>query len=373
MRIRRITLHHISLRLRSPFVTSYGAHTDRETIVVEAEDENGVTGWGECVAFAEPSYTEETVVTAWHMMERFLIPSLFGADIGHPRETALLFAKVKRNQMAKAGLETAVWDLHARLHGMPLARAIGGTRTEIESGVAVGLQPSAGHLHAAIERYLNDGYKRVKVKIKPGHDVALIRGIRERFPDLALMADANSAYTLEDAAHLAQLDRYGLMMIEQPLAADDIIDHARLQQQLATPICLDESLITAEDVRKALSLGSCRIVNVKIGRVGGWSEAIRIHDLCLARGVPLWCGGMLETGIGRAHNIALASLPGFTLPGDISASSRYWERDIVFPEVTVRDGKIAVSAEPGIGYEVDRDYLQKVTLHRQTFTGSDFA
>jgi len=367
MRIEQITLHRICLQLKSPFATSYGAYTDRETILVEVRDESGATGWGECVAFATPWYTEETVETAWHMMERYLIPTLLRREIVHPDEVLPLFAFVKRHHMAKAGLEMAVWDLYARRRGQPLATVIGGVRQEIETGVAVGLQETQEKLYRVIEQYLSDGYRRIKVKIKPGLDVELVRGIRAHFPDLPLMADANSAYTLDDVALLKQLDDFGLMMIEQPLAADDIVDHAELQKQLRTPICLDESLVACEDVRKAIMLGSCRVVNVKIGRVGGLSEAIRIHDLCHSRGVPLWCGGMLETGVGRAHNIALATLPGFTLPGDISASSRYWERDIIVPEVSVRAGKIAVPDRPGIGYEMDRDYLRHVSLHVQTY------
>ena len=367
MRIEQITLHRICLQLKSPFATSYGAYTDRETILVEVRDESGATGWGECVAFATPWYTEETVETAWHMMERYLIPTLLHCEIAHPDEVLPLFAFVRRHHMAKAGLEMAVWDLYARRRGQPLATVIGGVRQQIETGVAVGLQETPEKLYRVIEQYLADGYRRIKVKIKPGHDVELVRGIRAHFPDLPLMADANSAYTLEDVALLKQLDDFGLMMIEQPLAADDIVDHAELQKQLRTPICLDESLVACEDVRKAIMLGSCRVVNVKIGRVGGLSEAVRIHDLCHSRGVPLWCGGMLETGVGRAHNIALATLPGFTLPGDISASSRYWERDIIVPEVTVSDGRIAVPDRPGIGYEMDRDYLRHVSLHVQTY------
>lgn len=367
MRIDQITLHRIGLQLKAPFATSYGQYTDRETILVELQDESGTIGWGECVAFATPWYTEETVETAWHMMERYLIPTLLHREIAHPEEVLPLLSFVKRHHMAKAGLEMAVWDLYAKRQGKPLASVIGGTRQEIETGVAVGLQASPEQLYRVIEQYLSDGYRRIKCKIKPGLDVDLVRGIRKQFPDLPLMADANSAYTLEDAEHLKRLDEYGLMMIEQPLAADDIIDHAELQKQLATPICLDESLVSSEDVRKALTLGSCQVVNVKIGRIGGLSEAIRVHDLCAARNVPIWCGGMLETGVGRAHNIALASLPGFTLPGDISASSRYWDRDIISPEVTVHDGKIKVSDQPGIGYEVDRDYLRHVTLQVQVY------
>jgi len=367
MLIQRITLYQIRMQLRSPFVTSYGAYTDRETILVEVEEKSGVTGWGECVAFATPWYTEETIGTAWHMMEQFLIPPLLGQPFEHPSEVNALFTSVKRNQMAKAGLETAVWDMYAKLCGLPLAQVLGGTRQEIETGVAAGLQKSPEQLYSLIEQYVSEGYKRIKVKIKPGTDIELLRNIRSVFPHLPLMADANSAYTLNDVQHLQKLDEFGLMMIEQPLAADDIIDHAKLQQRLTTPICLDESLVTYDDVRKAIELGSCQVVNLKIGRVGGLSEALRIHELCAEHGIPVWCGGMLETGIGRAHNIALASLPGFTLPGDISASSRYWERDVIAPEVTLREGKITLSDQPGIGYEIDHEYIHSLTLRSESF------
>lgn len=367
MHIASITLHQIRMPLKSPFAASYGVYHDRETILIEVQDESGCIGWGECVAFAEPWYTEETIGTAWHIMESFLIPQLLGKRLDHPREVSRLFAGIKRNPMAKAGLETAVWDLYAKLQGKPLAEMLGGVRKEIETGIAIGLQPTTKKLYEAIDRSLEAGYRRVKVKIKPGMDIDLIRSIRAGYPDLALMADANSAYTPADAPHLKRLDEYKLMMIEQPLDAEDIIDHAALQKQLATPICLDESLVSLDHVRHALTLGSCRVVNIKIGRVGGLSSALQIHDLCASHGVPVWCGGMLETGIGRAHNIALATLPSFTLPGDISASDRYWERDVISPPVAVSDGKIAVPEGPGIGVEVDREYLGHVTLRMQHY------
>lgn len=370
IRIKRVTLYHISMQLKSPFATSYGAYTDRETVLVEAEDESGVIGWGECAAFSTPWYTEETIGTAWHMMEDFLIPLLLDSTLEHARDIGPLFSIFKRNHMAKAALETAVWDVYAKLQDLPLAKMLGGVRQEIETGVAVGLQETPQQLYRLIDRYLQEGYRRVKVKIKPGNDIELLRGIRREFPDLKLMADANSAYTLQDMEHLKRMDEFGLMMIEQPLASDDIIDHAKLQQELATPICLDESLVSYEDVRKALELGSCRVVTLKIGRVGGLTEAIRIHDLCAAHGIPVWCGGMLDTGIGRAHNIALATLPGFTLPGDISASSRYWERDVISPKVTVQDGLVRVSEKPGIGYEVDLDYIRKIATRTEIFERS---
>jgi len=367
MYIQSIKLHRICLQLKAPFVTSNGAYTDRETVLVEIQDEQGIQGWGECVAFSTPWYTEETVDTAWIMLEQFLIPLLLHQSFNHPSELAELFKPIRRNYMAKAGLEMAVWDLYSRLQRIPLAQAIGGVKPEIEAGVAVGLQPTDTELYRVIEQYIQDGYRRVKVKIKPGQDVELIRGIRRAFPELPLMADANSAYTLADIDRLKRLDEFGLLMIEQPLGADDIIDHAKLQQYIDTPVCLDESIVTLEDARKAIELGSCKIINVKLGRVGGFNEALHIHDLCRRHGIALWCGGMLETGIGRAHNIALASLSQFVLPGDISASSRYWERDVILPEVTIKNGKVTVTSQPGIGYEVDEDYIRTITLKSQLF------
>lgn len=367
MLIESITLHRINMPLRTPFTASYGTYTERESIIVEMTDRTGHTGWGECVAFATPWYTEETIDTAWHVLQDFLIPTLLdpdqnGEQISHPSELSARFQLVKRHHMAKASLEMAAWDLYAKINRIPLAQAIGGNKKEVEAGVAIGLQKSETALFQLIQTYIEQGYNRIKVKIKPGTDIDLIRGIRNQFPDIALMADANTAYTLQHSDHLAQLDDFGLLMIEQPLADDDIIDHAKLQAQLATPLCLDESIVSYESARQAIELDSCRIINLKIGRVGGISEAKRIHDLCVAHHVPVWCGGMLETGIGRAHSIALASLPGFTLPGDLSPSARYWERDIVSPEITVKHGKITVPTTPGIGFAVDREYLQAVTI-----------
>lgn len=363
MNIQTIKLHRINMVLKSPFATAQGTYTDRESIIVEMVDSAGHVGWGECVAFATPWYTEETTETAWHVLERFLIPTLLDQrnDVVHPEVLPDLFQSIKRHHMAKASLEMAAWDLYAKQHKITLSEAIGGTKHEVEAGVAIGLQQTESELFALIESYIQQGYNRIKVKIKPGNDIALIETIRSRFPQLQLMADANSSYSLQQSELLAKLDDYNLLMIEQPLADDDIIDHAKLQAKLSTPICLDESIVSYESARQAIELGSCRVINIKIGRVGGITEAKRIHDLCLANDIPVWCGGMLETGIGRAHNIALSSLSGFTIPGDLSASSRYWERDIITPEVTVTSGRITVPTAPGIGYEVDRDFLQSIT------------
>lgn len=367
MRIDRITLHHIRLKLKVPFVTSYGAYRDRDTLIVEMADEAGNVGWGECVAFATPWYTEETLDTAWLMMERFLMPAVFAEPVAHPADLSDRFRTVRRNPMAKAGLEQACWDLYSKRAGMPLHEALGGSRRQVEAGVAVGMQGSEDELLRRIDAYLAEGYRRIKVKIGPGRDADPLRAIRRRFPGVQLLADANSAYTLDDLPQLKALDEFGLLMIEQPLDADDLVDHALLQKALATPVCLDESIAGFGDARRALDLGSCRVINIKSGRVGGLAEARRIHDLCRDRGVPVWCGGMLESGIGRAHNIALATLPNFTIPGDLSASSRYWEKDIVEPEVTVKAGNIAVPDSPGIGFAVDREYLARVTVRKQSF------
>jgi o-succinylbenzoate synthase len=367
MNIKKVTLHFIAMDLLSPFVTSYGKVQKREMIIVEAEDADGITGWGEVVAFSIPWYTEETIQTCFHILDEFLIPSLLKGKFEHPEDLTAVFSPVKRNHMAKAGLDTALWDLYAQKQDRPLAAVLGGKKDKIEAGVVVGIDDISKML-AKIERHLKEGYKRFKVKIKPGYDYELIRQIRREYPSLPLMADANSAYTLQDIKRLRRLDEFGLMMIEQPLDSDDIVDHAKLQREMNTPICLDESIVSYDDVRKAIELGSCRIINVKVGRVGGLTEAKRIHDLCLGQQIDLWVGGMLESGVSRAHNIALASLPGFTIPGDISASSRYWEKDVIVPEVTVTDGYIQVPEKSGIGFKVDREFLKKVTYETKTYT-----
>lgn len=362
MNIQSVELYRIGMELKSPFVTSNGSYKDRETILIEVIDTMGNAGWGECVAFSTPWYTEETVQGAWYMLEQFLIPALLGHDIEHPTELPTLFQHVKRNQMAKAGLEMAVWDLYARMMNKPLYQLIGGSQQELKVGVAIGLQQSLDDYYRLIEQYSAEGYERIKIKIKRGQDIELVAAIRARYPELPLMVDANSSYDLGDLAHLQQLDQYELMMIEQPLASDDIIDHAKLQRMMTTPICLDESIITVEDVRKAIELGSCKVINVKLGRVGGLTEAIRIHNLCQEHHIPIWCGGMLESGIGRAHNMALASMNQFTIPGDISASSRYWHKDIISPEVELHNGRVQLSSEAGIGYNVDRDFIEQLSL-----------
>lgn len=348
-------------------MTHLGTVGDREAILVEIIDKHGNKGYGEAVAFSSPWYTEETVKTCFHMLKDYFIPLLSGKIIAHPSEiTPLLDKHFKRNQMAKAAIETACWDLYAKEREVSLSRLLGGTKTEIPAGVVVG----TNSLETAIEQiesYLHDGYKRVKVKISPENDVELIGGIRSRFPDLPLMADANSAYSLQHLEQLKALDEYGLLMIEQPLAYDDIIDHAILQKELQTPICLDESIVTLTDAQQAIQLRSCRVINIKIGRVGGLQTAKSIHDLAIQNGIQVWCGGMLEFGVSRAHNIALASLHGFTIPGDLSASSRYWDEDIVVPEVVVKNGFIAVPKGTGIGFSLNEPSLNESLIHQELF------
>ncbi|WP_449538400.1 o-succinylbenzoate synthase [Ferdinandcohnia sp. Marseille-Q9671] len=363
MTIKKVTLHLIEQNLLSPFVSSAGKVSERESILVELEDSDGAVGWGEVVAFSSPWYTEETIKTSWHMLTDFLVPHILKQVIEHPEQLQESFQFVKRNHMAKASIDMALWDLYAKKQGLPLSKVIGGTRDTIDSGVVVSINSIEQVLHK-IKEHNDEGYKRIKIKIKPGMDYNVLTQIRREFPTVPLMVDANSAYTLRDIEKLKALDEFGLMMIEQPLGEEDIVDHSKLQKEIITPICLDESITTVEDARKAIELGSCRVMNIKIGRVGGITEAIRIHNLCMSHEIPVWCGGMLETGISRAHNIALASLPNFTIPGDISASSRYWSKDVITPEVTIENGCIAVPKQPGIGYIVDRNWIKKVTKEK---------
>lgn len=370
MHLERITLFHIQMPLAQPFETSFGVEHERECIVVRAEAESAV-GWGECVAGSGPWYSSETVVTAWHILSHFLIPSLLGQSLAGPEEVFDRCARVRGNQMAKAGLEMALWDLAAAHRGLPLANLLGGTRDRVPVGVSVGIQASPELLVERVREFVAQGYARVKIKIKPGWDVEISRLLRREFPDLPLQVDANSAYSLEDTSRFEAIDDLGLLLIEQPLDHDDIYDHAALQRRLRTPICLDESIISVDHARAALELGSCRTINIKPGRVGGHTASKRIHDLCHARGVPVWHGGMLETGIGRAHNVALASLPGFSLAGDISASNRYYAVDLVDPPFALNpDSTLSVPTGPGIGVSVDVERLESLTLQRATF-GAD--
>jgi O-succinylbenzoate synthase len=365
MRIRKIMLREIHLDLLEPFQTSFGQTHHRRIFLIEA-DVDGASGWGECTAGEDPFYSPETVETAWHIIRDFLWPLLKGRDIRAASELRELFVGVRGHNMAKGGLETAVWDAEARLKNLPLWKLIGGTREEIPCGVSIGIQPNIPALLAKVEKELAAGYQRIKVKIKPGWDIEPVATLREQFPRIRLMADANSAYGLEDVPHLKKLDAAYLIMIEQPLGDDDIYSHAQLQKQLDTPICLDECIHDELHACAAIEIGACRIINIKLGRVGGHTSVRRIHDLCQSKGVPVWCGGMLESGIGRAQNIAMSTLANFTLPGDVSASKRYWHEDIIEPEVEVsRQGTIRVPTGPGIGYAPRRDRIDSLTRRRE--------
>lgn len=368
MKLERIDLQRIKIPLNSPFETSMGVETHKECILVRAYSGEHV-GFGESVAMDVPVYNEEDVDTVWYMLEKYLIPQLFKREIEHPDEVSHLFSWMRRNHMAKAALEGAVWDLYAKIQGMSLSQALGGTRKTIDVGVSIGIEPTIEKLLQRVEGFVRDGYKKIKVKIKPGFDVEPMRAIRQTFgPDVPLMADANSAYTLSDIEMLKELDEFGLIMIEQPLAHDDIIDHATLQRELKTPICLDESIHTVEDARKAIGLGSCRIINIKIGRVGGLTDAKKIHDLCQANHVPVWCGGMLEAGIGRAHNIAMASLANFTIPGDTSPSHRYFAEDIVTPWIDfAKPGVLNVPTAPGIGFDINEQAIRSALVEHKSY------
>ena len=367
MKLVEVTLRHLQMEMKSPFSTSFGTFQTKDFILLEAVDEQGTVGYGESVAFSSPWYNEETFKTNWHMLEDFLIPILLGKELEHPDEVSDLFSAIRKNNMAKSTIEGAVWDIYAQQTNQSLAQALGGTKDQIDVGISIGIQSSVEELIEVVRGYVEEGYKRIKVKIKPGWDVDVMRRLRAAFPDVAIMADANSAYRLEDVKLLKQLDAFDLTMIEQPLASDDIIDHATLQKQLSTPICLDESIHSLEDARKAVELGSTKIINIKIGRVGGLTEAKKIHDYCMGKGIPVWCGGMLEAGIGRAHNVALTTLPNFILPGDTAGSSRYWEKDIITPEVTVDHGVIHVPQQAGIGYAIDQEAVERYTVMKKTY------
>ncbi len=367
MKIERIELRHIKMHLVAPFETSFGVETDEEHLIVRV-DAQGLTGWGECPAGTEPFYSYETNQTAWHILRDFLIPNALGQNITSVDDAIQRGARVRGHNMAKAGLEFALWDLFAKARGVSLSKMLGGTREKIAVGVSIGIQASPEALVKRIEGYLREGYRRIKIKIAPGRDIAFTAAARRAFLSILLQVDANSAYTLDDVNTLRTLDEYNLLLIEQPLGYEDIYDHSKLQPQLKTPICLDESIHSVADAREGIELGACRIINIKPARVGGYAESKKIHDLCAMHGVPVWHGGMLESGIGRAGNVALASLPNFSLPGDISASKRYFAQDIVEPEFTVdAEGMMAVPTKPGIGVEVLLDRLDQVTVRREEF------
>jgi O-succinylbenzoate synthase len=365
MRIRKLTLREIHLKLLSPFQTSFGTSDLRRILLIET-DVDGISSWGESTAGENPFYCYETVETAWLILRDYLWPLVKGREFGSAAEVWDALGPVRGHNMAKAGLEIAVWDAEAKLKNMPPWKLLGGTRAEIPCGVSIGIQPTTAGLIAKVEEALAAGYQRIKIKIKPGHDIDPVRALRERFPHVRLMVDANSAYRLDDAPLLKALDDFYLIMIEQPLGWDDIYSHAEIQRQLQTPICLDECIHDVENARAAIDMGACKIINIKLGRVGGHTSARRIHDLCQSRGIPVWCGGMLESGIGRAHNIAMSTLANFSLPGDVSASRRYWAEDIISPEVEVTpQGTIRVPTAAGIGYEPRRDRIEKLTFRRE--------
>jgi O-succinylbenzoate synthase len=365
-RIDKIRLHQISMPLVHFFETSFGRTYSRDMILVEVVS-GGVSGWGEVTCGEHPFYNEEWTESAWLLLKNYIGPKAVGRTVD--AETAGdLSAGIRGHKMAQGGFEVACWDLQARLNGVPLWQAIGGgARRQIDCGVSIGIQDSVDQLVEKIRREVDAGYQRIKIKIKPGWDIDVIARVRQEFPSILLMADANSAYTLGDIDRLRQLDEFNLMMIEQPLAHDEIIDHAQLQAALKTPICLDECIRTAHQADQAIRMGACRIINIKLGRVGGFAEAKRVHDVCVKAAIPVWCGGMLESGIGRAHNVAMSTLPGFTLPGDVSASERYWKRDVIHPWVEVSpQGTISVPDGPGLGYNLDLEFLKSVRVRQET-------
>jgi O-succinylbenzoate synthase len=362
VRFTRIRLYHLRMELRSPFETSFGRIRMRDAILLEAMGE-GITAYGECVADRDPGFSYETTTTAWHILRDFLIPAILDRELVDAKDLQRCMAFVRGHPMAKAGLEMVLWDMQGKLEGHSLRHLLGGVREAVEVGVSVGIQESPESLVDVVQNYVEQGYQRIKIKIKPGQEIAETRAVRQAFPDLRLQVDANSAYTLETAAALAPLDELDLLLIEQPLAEDDLWDHSKLQAQLSTPLCLDESILSPRHARQALEIGACRIINLKAGRVGGLSQALDIHNLCWGRDVPVWCGGMLETGVGRAANLALASLPGFTLPGDISATDRYYADDITHQRFTLNPGStIDVPEKPGLGVSIDRRALEKATI-----------
>jgi O-succinylbenzoate synthase len=366
MKIEAIHLREIAMPLAYPFETSFGVTTGRRILLVELESE-GLTAWGECVAGEHPYFSDEMIDTAWIITETELAPRLLRQDLKAGAECPALFEQVRGHRMAKAALENAVWELDAARQGVSLAKLLGGTRAVINCGVSIGIQPTPEQLMDKIATELAAGYQRIKLKCKPGWDTLIFEAVRKRWPDILLSCDANSAYCLEDADHIATWDQFKLLMIEQPLWYDDFFFHAELQRRISTDICLDECIRGRRDAAAALELGSGRILNIKVGRVGGFSEALAIHDVAQNLGIAVWCGGMLETGIGRSHNIALSSLPNFTLPGDVSASKRYWSEDIIEPEVTVSpEGTITVPTTPGRGFAADRERIERLTVRSKT-------
>jgi len=365
MTIDKIVLREIRMRLKAPFETSFGVTQDRRIVLVEAVVD-GISGWGEVTTVESPSYNSETTDTAWHIISDFIVPRLLGKDLNAATQVASLLAPIRGHQMAKAGVENALWDAEAQLKRVPLAKLLGGTRDQIACGVSLGIRENPEALVRKVEEELRSGYQRIKLKIKPGKDLDYVAAVRKKFPDILLSVDANSAYELNDVDHLRKLDDFNLLMMEQPLQWDDIHSHAKLQAQIRTAICLDECINNASHALAAIEMGACRIINIKLGRVGGHTSARQVHDVCQQHALPVWCGGMLESGVGRAHNIAMSTLPNFTLPGDVSASQRYWAEDIIDPEVEVSSrGTIRVPTSPGLGYAVKRDLVDRLTVRRK--------
>jgi o-succinylbenzoate synthase len=370
MKIEAITLREIQMPLVHFFETSFGRIYSRRILLITAHCD-GVNGWGESVASEDPYYSPEWMETAWPTIKHYLAPALLGKTLASAQECVPLMQRVRGHRMAKAGIENALWDAEARQKQQPLWKLLGGKQREIACGVSIGIQDSLEQLLDKIQTELAAGYRRIKLKVKPGWDLSILERVRSRWPDILLSCDANSAYKLDELEHLRKFDQFNLLMIEQPLWDDDIYNHSRLQQQLRTALCLDESIHHARDAAHAIEIGACRIVNIKVGRVGGFSEARKVHDVCAAQNIPVWCGGMLETGIGRSHNIALSTLPNFRLPGDVSASKRYFKEDIVDPEVEVTaQGTIAIHDQPGTGYQVREDLIEKLTVRKETLRAS---
>ncbi|MEW6209884.1 MAG: o-succinylbenzoate synthase [Acidobacteriota bacterium] len=366
LQLEKIELREIELPLRYPFETSFGRTTRRRIMIIRVFDKQGAVGYGECTASEDPFFNHETIDTAWMMITHFVAPMLAAAKVEGAEDVSGALARIRGNRMAKGGVETAIWDLESRLASRPLWRHLGGTQEEIACGVSIGLQETVEKLLEKVTAEVESGYQRIKLKIKPGRDTELAKAVRAKYPAIRLSVDANSAYTLDDIAVMKELDQFNLLMIEQPLMPGDLVDHAKLQREIKTAICLDESITTLVDARHALELGSCRIINIKLGRVGGHAEARLIQKYAMERGVPVWCGGMLESGVGRAHNIAMSTHAGFTLPGDVSASKRYWEEDIIEPPVTVSErGTIKAPTSAGIGYEVNEKRIESLTVRRE--------
>ena len=369
MTIETIVLREIRMRLKAPFETSFGVTQDRRILLVEVIMD-GLSGWGEVTTIESPSYNSETTDTAWHIISDFIAPQLIGKSLSKASDAAALLSAIRGHQMAKAGVENALWDAESQLKQIPLSKLLGGTLNEIACGVSLGIRASPQALVTKVEEELRSGYQRIKLKIKPGKDLDFVAAVRREFPDIRLSVDANSAYELKDTNHLKELDQFNLLMMEQPLQWDDIYSHAKLQSQIRTAICLDECINNAAHAEAAIEMGACRIINIKLGRVGGYSKARQVHDVCQQHSVPVWCGGMLESGVGRAHNIAMSTLPNFTLPGDVSASQRYWNEDIIEPEVEVSSrGTILLPTSPGLGYSVKRKLVEQLTVRTRDWRG----